>query len=257
MWSCISLHSDIQVRPLTSLSHFSNASGSDLPSFSPSHSPAALSLALPGTLLLALLSAPGEKGRAPLPRVFRKVPATCCSSPSVAVSSCQHEVPSNQEPTALHLVIPNPVLKIRHVGAGVGLGFMAPDDLPWRKRSVLLCTPTECTLLASAPCSEQLGTGESSLEFLGQQEARNGAPLPPLKKSSCLGLWICLPHIIGGEHRICLQCRRLRFDIWAGKIPWRREWQPTPYSCLENSMDRGDWWVKVLGVTESQTGLND
>ena len=24
------------------------------------------------------------------------------------------------------------------------------------------------------------------------------------------------------------QCRRLRFDPWVGKIPWRRKWQPTP-----------------------------
>ena len=28
--------------------------------------------------------------------------------------------------------------------------------------------------------------------------------------------------------RICLQCRRPRFNSWVGKIPWRREWQPTP-----------------------------
>ena len=25
-----------------------------------------------------------------------------------------------------------------------------------------------------------------------------------------------------------LQCRRLGFDPWVRKIPWRREWQPTP-----------------------------
>ena len=25
-----------------------------------------------------------------------------------------------------------------------------------------------------------------------------------------------------------LQCGRLRFDPWIRKIPWRREWQPTP-----------------------------
>ena len=24
------------------------------------------------------------------------------------------------------------------------------------------------------------------------------------------------------------QCRRLRFDPWVGKSPWRRQWQPTP-----------------------------
>ena len=27
---------------------------------------------------------------------------------------------------------------------------------------------------------------------------------------------------------VCLQCRRPRFSSWAGKIPWRRKWQPTP-----------------------------
>ena len=31
--------------------------------------------------------------------------------------------------------------------------------------------------------------------------------------------------------RICLWCRRprrLEFDPWVGKIPWRKKWQPTP-----------------------------
>ena len=26
--------------------------------------------------------------------------------------------------------------------------------------------------------------------------------------------------------RICLQCRKLRFELWVRKIPWRKEWQP-------------------------------
>ena len=30
------------------------------------------------------------------------------------------------------------------------------------------------------------------------------------------------------QERICLQCRRPRFDLWVGKTPWRRKWQPTP-----------------------------
>ena len=25
-----------------------------------------------------------------------------------------------------------------------------------------------------------------------------------------------------------LQCRRLRFNLWVRKIPWKREWLPTP-----------------------------
>ena len=29
-------------------------------------------------------------------------------------------------------------------------------------------------------------------------------------------------------YRICLQCRRPRFNPWVGKIPWRRAWHLTP-----------------------------
>ena len=57
--------------------------------------------------------------------------------------------------------------------------------------------------------------------------------------------------------RICLQGRRPKFNPWVGKIPWKREWQPSPYSCLENSMDRGAWRATVHGVTKSQTRLSN
>ena len=33
--------------------------------------------------------------------------------------------------------------------------------------------------------------------------------------------------------------RRLRFNLWVGKIPWSRNGNSPQYSCLENSMDRG------------------
>jgi len=41
-------------------------------------------------------------------------------------------------------------------------------------------------------------------------------------------------YIPGGsdDKRICLQCKRLGFKPWVGKIPWRREWQPTPVFLL-------------------------
>ena len=26
----------------------------------------------------------------------------------------------------------------------------------------------------------------------------------------------------------CRRCKRCEFDLWVGKIPWRRAWQPTP-----------------------------
>ena len=37
----------------------------------------------------------------------------------------------------------------------------------------------------------------------------------------------------------------------------RRQWHPTPDSCLENPMDGGAWWAAVHGVTESRTRLSD
>ena len=51
--------------------------------------------------------------------------------------------------------------------------------------------------------------------------------------------------------RICLQCMRVKTLPWAGKIRWRRAWQPTQYSCLENPMNRGAWQATVHRVTES------
>ena len=41
------------------------------------------------------------------------------------------------------------------------------------------------------------------------------------------------------------QCRKCGFDTWVRKIPWRRKWQPTPVSCLENL------WTKEPGRLQS------
>ena len=75
-------------------------------------------------------------------------------------------------------------------------------------------------------------------------------------KGLCLILCICLSRVIGfaggssGKEPVC-QCRRhkrLQFSPWVQKIPWRRAWQPTHYSCLENPMDRGVWQAIVHRV---------
>ena len=48
----------------------------------------------------------------------------------------------------------------------------------------------------------------------------------------------------------------------AGLIPGSRRFsegengKPLKYSCLENSVNRGAWWVTILGVTKSQTPLS-
>ena len=51
------------------------------------------------------------------------------------------------------------------------------------------------------------------------------------------------------------QCRRQGFDLWIGKIPWRRKWQPTPVFLLKNPMDRGAWQATVHEVKKSQVQL--
>ena len=72
--------------------------------------------------------------------------------------------------------------------------------------------------------------------------------IPLLERDVCLLsiLWkgstiFGLTWWLSGKESIC-QCRRLGFNPWVGKIPWRRKWQPTPNSCLGNPMDGGTWW---------------
>ena len=46
-------------------------------------------------------------------------------------------------------------------------------------------------------------------------------------------------------------------ETWVQNLGWedplRRAWQPTHYSYLENSMDRGAWQATVHAVKRSQT----
>ena len=66
--------------------------------------------------------------------------------------------------------------------------------------------------------------------------------------------WYGLPKWHHGKENAC-QCRRFRgcrFYPRVGKIPWNRK-----YSCLENPMDRGGWWLIVRRVTKNQTWLSE
>ena len=42
-----------------------------------------------------------------------------------------------------------------------------------------------------------------------------------------------------------------------GRSPGEGNGNPLQYSCLEDSMDRGDWWATIHGVSKSWTQLND
>ena len=53
-----------------------------------------------------------------------------------------------------------------------------------------------------------------------QSLTRTYSFLQPIKTSQ-------LPYLFSGKESTC-QCRRLKFDPWVRKIPWRRKWQPAP-----------------------------
>ena len=58
------------------------------------------------------------------------------------------------------------------------------------------------------------------------------------------------------KQSIHLQCRRPGFDPWVGKIPWRRDWQPTPvflpgeFHGQRSLVISSPWGRKELDMTE-------
>ena len=61
------------------------------------------------------------------------------------------------------------------------------------------------------------------------------------------------PSGASGREPAC-QCRRCSIP-GLGRSRGRGHNNPLQYSCLENSMDRGTWWVTVHGVAKSRTWL--
>ena len=59
--------------------------------------------------------------------------------------------------------------------------------------------------------------------------------------------------------KVCLQFRRLGFDPWVRKIPWRREWQPLLKFLLGESPGQrsragySPWGLKEMGMTKQPT----
>jgi len=47
-------------------------------------------------------------------------------------------------------------------------------------------------------------------------------------------------YLVAQKKKNLPECRRPGFDPWVGKMPWRREWLPTPIFLLVNPMERGD-----------------
>ena len=68
-----------------------------------------------------------------------------------------------------------------------------------------------------------------------------------------------LPRWPSGQGFAC-QCRSRRrhgFNSWVGNLPGGGNDSPLQYSCLENSMDRGAWWVAVHGGLKDSDKTED
>ena len=63
----------------------------------------------------------------------------------------------------------------------------------------------------------------------------------------CLSVHICMgfPGDTSGKEPAC-QCIRQGFNPWAGQIPWRRKWKPTPVYLFRESP-----WIEEHGGLQS------
>ena len=79
------------------------------------------------------------------------------------------------------------------------------------------------------------------------------------KSVSPLLPWTTFPGGSASKEPACQWSRHKRqsFNSQVGKMPWQREWLPTPVLCLGNPMDRGTWWATVHGDAKSWKGLSD
>ena len=76
-------------------------------------------------------------------------------------------------------------------------------------------------------------------------------------------VWIGLPWWLSGKKKkkkkIAYQCRTHEFDLWAGKIPWKRAWQSTPiflpgeFHGQRSLASYRPWGLKVLDTTKKLT----
>ena len=71
-------------------------------------------------------------------------------------------------------------------------------------------------------------------------------------------MWKSFPGGASGKEPTCQyrRCKKCGFDPWVGKIPWRREWLPTPvflpgeFPGQRNLAGYCPWGCKELDMTE-------
>ena len=84
---------------------------------------------------------------------------------------------------------------------------------------------------------------------------RNNIVLQLVAVPSATGLW-GFPSSSDGKESAC-SAGDLGLIPGSGRSPGGGNGNPLQYSCLKNSMDRGDWQATVRGVEKSPTQLSD
>ena len=83
-----------------------------------------------------------------------------------------------------------------------------------------------------------VGDGQGGLACCSSWGRKESDMTEQLNRTELMGLlwWLSV------KESTC-QCRRLGFDPWVRKIPWRRKWQPTWVFLSENSDEHIVWLV--------------
>ena len=97
--------------------------------------------------------------------------------------------------------------------------------------------PLQCSSLENP---RDRGAWWSTIYGVAQSRTR----LKQLSSSSSNSWWL-------KKWRICLRCRRLGLNPWDGKIPWRRDSQPTPVFLPGEFHGQRSLVATVHGIAES------
>ena len=131
--------------------------------------------------------------------------------------------------------------------------MVSPSTMTFKNLEVML----SIKLITWSPCSPVHG----GLRILLNPLPRAAAP--PVESCTCNGT--CLPLVktspdgASGKEPAC-QCRRLKrlqFNPWVGKIPWRRAWKPTPVFLPWESHRQRSLVGYSPQVAKCQTRLSD
>ena len=104
-------------------------------------------------------------------------------------------------------------------------------------------------------CQNSLQMNIQLVSFISNSQRRQWHSTPvllPGKSHGRRSLVGCSPW--GLEESDTTEGLQFHFSLFTF-MHWRRKWQPTQCSCLENPRDGGAWWAAVYGVAQSRTRL--